>query len=437
MQSLKAERNLIRVLMTYRSWAIFLVGFMCSGTGYAQLAQINPSKLPQDQRVKAAYSSASSVESMARIWSPNWTYDTPKERVVSILSSSLQDLRSAEAASPENTELLLLTGLVAHLAYNVDVETAYQAAAESFERAHKLSPSDYRPEWFLGTLHCQSDDIKQGMEQLLGVENQIPWQKLPIDFWDDYTNCSTISVMPAHTLRAVERAEQLGALPSRYGSLVDIAKKRYILTDAETTYPAHEAWQATEEDGVVQFTSQLCGIGFSTHSDWRMDIRDVAKGTCIAVAEPGPYPSKTGQGTPSILVLTQTAKSQETLDEFVRGYVIKYPSARAVTLPSCPSEKCVAFDIVTNAVYQPEGGAHFLVVGFASQPPDFPGLQFETPLAPPKSKPGDKAKYYHPIEKLQRLPGVLYTVVLLDSNDSIFEKAAIDFQYLLKSIQLD
>jgi hypothetical protein len=88
-------------------------------------------------------------------------------------------------------------------------------------------------------------------------------------------------------------------------------------------------------------------------------------------------------------------------------------------------------------MYQSEGGGHLLVVGFAEQPPDFPGLLFEKPDAPPKANSGDKVTSYRPTEKLHRLPGILYTVVELDSNASIFEKAAADFQYLLKSIQLD
>jgi len=88
-------------------------------------------------------------------------------------------------------------------------------------------------------------------------------------------------------------------------------------------------------------------------------------------------------------------------------------------------------------MYQSEGGGHFLVVGFASQPDKFPGLRFEKPEAPPRSESGDKVKYYRPNEILHRLPGVLYTVLELDSNAAIFRQAAVDFTDLLKSIQLD
>ena len=78
-----------------------------------------------------------------------------------------------------------------------------------------------------------------------------------------------------------------------------------------------------------------------------------------------------------------------------------------------------------------------MAVAFAGQPADFPGLLFEKPDAPPPAKAGEEVAYYHPIERLQRLPGTLYSIVELDSNASIFEKGKSDFAYLLKSIQLD
>ena len=373
---------------------------------------------------------------MARSWSPNWPYSVPKTEVASLLSLSLSELRSAQANAPQNEELLLLTGIVAHLAYNVDVDETYDIAVKSFEQASKLAPGDYRAEWFLASHRCQSNEIETGMEQLLSLERQLPWQQLPAAFWDDYINCSTIALMPAHTLRAIDHAVNLGENSSAYSSTIDIARSRYKSTDVGTTYPARDAWQAIQEGKEVQFASQLCGIGFSAHGDWHMDIRDVANGVCLSLIETGPYPSKSGQATPTILVLSRSPKPQEGLDEFVQSFLKKFLSARPITAPSCPIDKCVAFEVVTDSMYESEGGGHFLIVGFAEQPPDFPGLIFEKPEAPPKAKSAETVAY-SAIEKLHRLPGLRYTVVELDSNVSIFEKAAQDFQCVLKSIQLD
>jgi len=420
-------------------WFVFIITTLFPGSVvFAQIRQIDPKKLPHDERVQAAYSDALAIEPMAHSWSDKWTRDTPKERVASELASDLHDLRSAEIAAPHDEELLLLTGVVAHLAYNVDVEETYEVAVESFGKAHQLAPDDYRADWFLAGHRCQANEVKAGMEQMLEVEDRIPWQQLQVEFWDDYINCSTIALMPAHTLRAVDHAVHFGESASSYNFAVDVAHKRYKATDVNANYPAHEVWQATEKDGSVQFTSQFCGMGFSAHSDWHLDIRDVAKGICLSTIETGPYPSKSGKSTPTLLVLTRAAKHQETLENFVESVLkARYVLARPIAAISCPSEKCLAFEITDRDLYASEGGGHFLVAAFAGQPPDFPGLLFEKPDGPPPAKAGADVAYYHPIEKLQRLPGTLHSIVELDSNASIFEKANSDFAYLLKSIRLD
>ena len=408
-------------------------------TTYAQLSQINPAKLPRSENTRAAYSNLIPVEPMARNWSPKWPYGIPKTQVTSILMSSLHELRSAQNAEPQNEELFLLTGLVAHMAYNVDVEEAYDTAVKSLEIAHKLAPADYRPDWFLGIHLCQSNGIQKGMEKLLAVEERLPWQQLPLNYWDDYITCSTLSLMPAHTLRAIDHAQRLGAAPARYISLVETTRKQYVSTNATSTYSAHRAWNATQTGETTLFGSELCGMRFSLHGDWHVDVRDVTNGVCQVIVETGPYQGKNKSATPTLLVMTRSPKPQEKLEDFVHSLIQKYPSAHVVEAPACPSGKCLAFEVTTDSMYKSEGGGHLLIVGFTNEPPEFPGIRFEAPEPPPPSKPetNDKITYYRPTEKLQRLPGTLYSVVLLDSNASIFSKAASDFEYLLQSIQLD
>src|SRR5215510_15722864 len=231
-------------LLNWRWWILLLSVVLLNANVRAQLRQIDPAKLPQDERVQKAYSNALRVESFAHNWSAKWTYETPKEQVVSVLTSSLRDLKPMAAAAGQNEELLLLTGFVAHLAYNVDVDETYDTAVQFLENARKLNRTDYRPEWFLGVHRCQSNAIKDGMGQMLAVESRLSWQQLPIDFWDDYVMCATMSRMPAHTLRAIDHAVHLGASPAAYSALADSAQKRYKPTNADGTYPAHEAWES-------------------------------------------------------------------------------------------------------------------------------------------------------------------------------------------------
>jgi hypothetical protein len=411
----------MRLLWLLRGVA--LLGFLpLTQAACAQLQYIDPAKLPQDLRVQNAYSQTLSVEDITRDWSPNWNYETPKKQVADQLAASLHDLRDVGKNYPENEELLLLTGLVAHFAYNIDVDDTYEVAVRSFEQARKLVASDYRPEWFLAGHRCQSNEVKIGMESMLAIEARTPWKQLPVDFWDDYISCSTIAFMPAHTLRAVDHVVELGARADSYTSIVEIAHHRYTSSRADGNYDKREAWQAVDGKSQVSFASELCGIGFSAHEDWRIDIRDVSKGTCIATVESGPYPRRGGTSAPTTLILTRIAAPGETLDEFTRSFLKKYPSARPVNAPWCPMEKCDAFEIVTDDVYRQEGGGHFLVVGFAAQQPKFPGLLFESPEAPPKAQSSDdKVMYYRPTQRLQRFPGTLYTLGPVHTKSIFFE----------------
>ncbi len=417
--------------------ALFIFALLSSVTTSAQLAEIDRAKLPQDQRTQAAYSNLASVEPLARNWSPDWTSSIPKPQVVSTVSASVADFRAVQSSAPDNAELLLATGLAAHYAYNLDVETDYEIAEQSLKRAGQLSPTDFRADWFLGMHYCQATEQKKGMEMLLAIEDKTPAGKLPVDFWDDYITCALVSNLPAHTLRAINRAESLGAPASKYASFAAIVQKRYTSTDVNSTYASRDVWRAEHNDNDIRFQSALCGVAFTARPDWRVDLADFTNGNCLATIEMGPYTGTTGKGTPSMLLLTRSPKPEEDLKGFVRSFLKKYPLAKEITAASCPATDCVEFEIVTDAIYKGGGGGHMLAIGFAAKPPEFPGLLFEQIDPPPSATTGEAGAYYRVSRVLTRLPGTLYTLVILDSNAQIFEPASADFQFLLKSIQLD
>jgi hypothetical protein len=62
------EKGRSELLTKLRPWVAFLSTFFLSADLCAQLRQIDPAKLPQDQPVQTAYSSFRSIESMAHSW---------------------------------------------------------------------------------------------------------------------------------------------------------------------------------------------------------------------------------------------------------------------------------------------------------------------------------------------------------------------------------
>jgi hypothetical protein len=113
---------------------------------------------------------------------------------------------------------------------------------------------------------------------------------------------------------------------------------------------------------------------------------------------------------------------------------------KPIPAADCPTSSCLAFEIVSNKLYPEEGGAHIIAIFYASEQPEYPGVRFEAPAPPPKPSAADKSggpTFYRASGVLQRLPGTLYTIAVLDSNADIFAPALGDFKAFMKSVVVD
>jgi hypothetical protein len=402
----------------------------------ADLKDIQKEKLPQEAAVLKAYSDVATVEEFTRDWSDKWRYERPKEAVVSLLKASLADLQKALSSSSDNVELLLLTGLIAHYAYNVDVEEAYDVAVNNLTKAQKLAPDDYRADWFLGMHECQSLHSKEGMQRFLSIEGLHSWDKLPVSFWDDYIGCATLANMPAHVLRAEEHLIRLNAPPSKKRDFYrEIAQKRFKISDLNATYPYREVWSGKDSNPRWVFANTMHGFAFSIPADWKAGLSDVEKGVCGVHIETTPHAGKTGDVVPGIVILVRQPKPGETLADFVQTLSHgAFPTPNAAS--GCPAEQCMTFENSNPEFYKPEGGGHFIVIVFKREAPEFPGLLFEEPMGPPSAESG-KVQYFHPVERIHRLDGTLYYLVGLDTASSVLDKAKADYESFLKTFQVE
>jgi hypothetical protein len=413
-----------------------IIGMLTATPAAAGLKDIHTEKLPEDKAILRIYSDVGEVEGLVKEWHDKWDFDTPKSKVVDLLRTSLTQLQKAADSYPGNEELLLLTGLIAHYAYNVDINGSHDVATDALAKAHKLAPVDYRPEWFLGAFDCQTLETVRGMKRFLSIEREMQWNQMSPGFWDDYLDCASVTIMPAHALRAGKYASALSAEPSSLRNfLMDTAQKRFIVTDSAKTYSAREAWQAENKDSVTIFTNAMFGIQVSSEGTWGLNIRDVQKGMSLAQFEPGPYQGKRGNLSPTILLLMRAPKEGESLNDFARSLVSKATLAPSTPL-FCPTQECLAFEATSAGLYKEDGAGNAFVTVFARNCPEFPGLPFEEPLALPSGEPG-KTTYSHPLEHMHRLPGTLYYFVLLDSADSILPHARIDYENFLKGIKVE
>lgn len=412
---------------------IVLLSFMPAVAG---LKDIHTDKLPQDKAVLQAYGNLLAIEEMVHDWSPEWHYSTPKEQVLAKVEASLAALKTALHAAPDNVELLLLTGLVAHYAYNIDVPDTYDLAMGSFEKAHTLAPEDYRAEWFTGTHQCHTTHVEAGMEKLLEVERLLGTRVPPFSFWDDYIFCASVTTMPAHVLRAADRVKRSGPPPSAMRDfLVGGAQKRFTTPDPASTYTAKEVWGSKQlSSGALVLINSLCGFSVVSQGDWKLGLPDEKKGTCVIQLQTGPFTGRDGDVYPYVIVVVRQPKPGETLEQFASTHATG-AFARPGTF-TCPTEGCLTFESVKPAGYKAEGDAHFIVTVFKRAAPEFPGLLFEEPSGPQPPKDG-QAHVFHPGERLRRLEGTLYYLVGIDTASSVLSSATSEYETFLKNMKVE
>lgn len=409
--------------------------FSCSSFALAQIDQIDRSKLPQDSAVQNAYSDLASIDQFARTYETKWRFSISKDDVTSRFLVNLHVLEAAQKLSPTNSELQLLTGLVAHLAYNLNIEEAYDPAVKLLQ---PRASEDFRAAWFLGIHQCQSNNPVEGMRNFLHVETlAVP---LPRVFWQDYANCATVTNMPVHAVRAYDNSHKIPNGPETDGQLEQLARNRIKPASITATYPSRQIWSAEEVNGDdVRFTSYTCGESFITKKSNSVDIPDVANGTCAVTIGTEKYPVSHGGTSASFLILTQAAKLDETLEGFSQRFLSnpKYSDKTPASGIPCPAKDCLSFEIVTDKLYKSEGGAHLLAIFFRSEQPDYPGLRYETPQPLPATGKDGQPVFFRAAEARQRFSGNRYIFVALDSNQEIYSRARAEFDNFLKLLVID
>jgi len=403
----------------------------------ADVAAIHANALPQETAVLAALDDAKQLEPYSQSWTMNWDYPVAKDEVAARLSKDLGFLTLAAKSHPDNAELLLLTGLVARYAYNLDINGSYDAAMSALDQAQKLTPSDFRAPWFRATLQCQTTQPKPGADEFLSIETSHAWNQLPVAFWDDYIECVSLTSMPAHALRAASYIEEMHApVSARRAALIDSARKRFDPYDPNKNYEPKDVWQAENVGDDTIFTSTLCGVRLRVHGNWQINRLDFTNASCVALFTSGPYQATTRTMRPSVMLLVQQPKEGETLEAYAKKLQTN-GSYEPFTPARCPAPPCIAIKGVQPGVYKSDGDGRPELVFLERDQPEFPGLIFESPLELPKGDGSAGAHFYHPSQIQQRIPGKLYYVVSLDTASSIEAPAVKDYEFFLENLTVE
>jgi hypothetical protein len=403
----------------------------------ADIAAIHASALPQETAVLAALDDAKQLEPYSHFWSSEWNFPIAKDEVAKRLSKDLTSLARSVNKHQDNIELLLLTGLVARYAYNVDVGNSLETAMTVLNRAQTLDSEDIRASWFLDALQCQTLQTIPGAEGFLSLEASRPWDQLPIAFWDDYAECAYVNGMPAHVLRAGDHIRRLNAPESeRRTFILDLNDKHYFPYDPGRKYKPTEVWQGENAGEDVVLTSRLCGVRLHARAVWRVDRLELSGGTCFADFGTGPYPGTVHDLFPSVMLLVQQPEEGESLESYSKKF-LKDGTFEPDPALRCPVAHCIALKGIQTGMYKEDGGGRGRILFFERDQPEFPGIVFESPDGPTKPDAGSDSVVYHPEPTTQRIPGKLYYLVMLDTAASIEEPALKDFDFFLQNLAVE
>jgi len=422
--------NLINLFL-----GIILLLATASGA-HASLSAINLNRLLPGRDRAQLSADLKVLETVAENWSPEWRHELPKEEAVSLAEQTLQkidDLISAKEVSAG--ELLLLKGLMAHYAYNLDMEKYFDVAVESLLKAQKALPADCRPLWFLGNHYAKAADAEKAMPLLKQAINQCG-DNLPLSFWEDYAYAAVLAAMPATGQYALDqvKAKNLGVLTKKVKAVEEGVKKRLVSPVPGKEYEPDAIWHFRKYGGVARLVNGMYGFMIDLPGDWRISpfgVRNGRSGIGITMPKKGKWPP------PLEVAVFVSPASPETLPEKVLRTFLANAGPRRSFNPIAGSGVSAGKGFFWLESRQKKGSR--IVAGILRRPqPAYPGLLLEAPQNIPK--PGNDPpvpRYYTPIKQLTRLPGDLDYLVMVEGAPAAFDKDRSDLEFLLRNLVIE
>jgi hypothetical protein len=373
------------------------------------------------------------LETVARDWSPEWRYELPREEAVSLAERALKKIDGLMSANEAPAgELLLLKGLTAHYAYNLDMKEYFEVAVESLQKAREALPADCRPLWYLGNHYSKAADAEKGMPLLKQAVNQCG-DSLPLSFWEDYAYASVLAAMPATGYYALDqvKSRNAGVLTERVKAVEEGVKSRLVASDPRKEYEPRDTWHFGEADGNVRFVNWMYGFMIDIPGEWRVSpfgVRNGRSGISIILPKKGTWPPPL-----HVAVFSSPAPPDTVPEEVLRAFLAKAGPKRRFHSSAGPGvAACEKFLWLESGQ---EKGSRIVAGILRRRQPAYPGLLLESPHNIPKPDDDPQAPhYYTPVKQLTRLPGNLDYLIMVEGAPAAFSKGRADLEILLRNL---
>lgn len=402
----------------------------------ASLAEIRMDRIP-GQETAQLLDDVRVLEEVAENWSPEWRYGLPKEEAVSQAKRALakiDELLATTKGAPAG-ELLLLKGLTAHYAYNLDLQDKFSVAVDALGEARKALPADCRPLWFLGNHYAKGADAGKGMP-LLKQAAQECGERLPRSFWEDYAYAAVLAAMPATGTYALDqvKARNGGVITEKMKAVEEGVTRRLARPVPGKKYKPDDIWQSDPGHGMTRLVNYMYGLMVTLPGDWRISpfgVRDGSSGIAIKL------PRKV-KGVPVLeaAVFVLPASSEDTPENALRNFLAAAGTKRSYHSAAAPDFP--AGDKFLWLESRQKKGSRILAGVLRRPQPAYPGLVLESPHNVAAAAEDEAAPHYYvPVRQFTRLPGDLDYLVMVEGAPAAFENGRADLELLLRNLVME
>jgi len=371
------------------------------------------------------------------VYVSEWNYDIDKTGLVDKMESIFTLFSSLLERDPENMDLHLFIGEVAHFLYNLDVSEYYEIANEYYKKAMEIEPKDIRSHWFQGFHLSQANKPIEGMGKMQYVSTAMPPLQMPPYFWIEYAISAYYSQMYWSSLRAIEYFKELidDDVPIA-DTMYNTLNSKLIIPDVYSEYETNDLWSSVlGKDGTI-YKSYLLGMNFRNPYDWELSSSGYKYAKSHFFLKPDRYEgynnSKVGS---TILLLANINYNDSTLLEHMNSIIKEHQTVERVEV-DLPYDNVIAYSITDPSLYVDQGGGKLFMIGIQRSNPKTPGMAIEIPGKFPPD-PDDVA--YYTLDKLyKRFDQDIFYVFLLDASKSIFNEAYDDyFSFIKENVVLE
>ncbi len=412
-----------------------LIPLLFAITANAKVDLINPGKgLPRKELGKIQ-KVIEDLEPMVVNWTPTWSFNVPKDEVEKKLVASYQELDNYTPEYPDNLELALFKGLVAHYAYNLDLKEYYDLAVSSFQQAAAIDPTDHRVNWYYGVHLVKAGQIKVGMEKLLSIIATEPHSQLSFSFWEDFAYCSLVASMPAHVLFGVDQASKIkNKKPTMITTLAQLAHDKLKEPPRDSQLEPDQVWASFKDADIIKFRNRMFGFNLQVPSHWLVQPVGTRNNSVALFIKP---PSKTvlnGKVSSTILFLAHQAQPGESINDFTLEMLD--PKYSFIEVPS-NLDWVKAFEGIATDLDPGEAGAHNYVIVFSRKEPERPGMMLEFPVEIKKANDQAGVSYFRSNDEYTRLPGEIYYFLILDTTESAYQESKHELDLILNGLVVE